>query len=395
MKIFYIVTNPISPVIESQVIERVISLQNSGVDVQVLFLLQSQHYLEYLKGKSQKSELLKEIKVKFFPTIGRESKFGSIWMMTILLSQIFKYKNDKVILHCRGLGAMSSALLTKSFLSNKIRVIYDIRGDSLSEKIFYKSSKSILDNIQKKELKALKNSDKILVVSNKLRDTLQERYKYKFSAEVFYCVAKYEIFHFQEGYRERLRKELNLENKFVFVYSGNLNRWHNFDKILELIKSVSIERENTHLLLLTRDTKLGLKKIREYKIENRTTLLSVEYKNISHYLSVADASLLFRDKDPLNIVASPTKFAEYSLNGLGTIITDSIGDYSKMLDESGYGLCLDSSQNIKEHTQQVCKYIDNSDSKKTDLREKQGMLFKDKLSIENTINKLINIYKKL
>jgi len=395
MKIFYIVTNPISPVIESQVIERVISLQNSGVDVEVLFLLQSQHYLAHLKGKSQKSELLKDIKVRFFPTIARESKFGSIWMMTLLLSQIFKYKNDKIILHCRGLGAMTSALLTKSFFSKKIRVIYDIRGDALSEKSFSKSSQTVLNNIQKKELQALKNSDKILAVSNKLIHTLQDRYKYEFSAEVFYCVAKYEIFNFQKESRETLRKELNIDNKFVFVYAGSLDRWHNIDKILELIKSVSIKREDIHLLLLTKDIKLGSKKIAQYDIENITTILSVEFKNISKYLSVADTALLFRDKHPLNIVASPTKFAEYSLNGLGTIVTDSIGDYSKMVKESGYGLCLDSLEDIKEHTIQVCNYIDTLDNKKIDLREKQSMIFKDNLSIESTIDKLINVYKKL
>ena len=395
MKIFYIVTNPISPVIESQVIERVISLQKTtGFDVQVLFLLQSQHYIAYLKGKNQQSELLKEINVKFFPTVGRESKFGSIWMMMILVSQIFKYKDDKVILHCRGLGAMASALLTKSFFK-KIRVIYDIRGDALAEKIFAKSSKSILENIQKKELHALKNSDKILAVSNKLSTTLQERYNYKFSAEVFYCVAKYEIFHFQKKYRESLRKELNLDNKIVFVYAGSLDRWHNIDKILELIKSVSLKREDIHLLLLTKDKELGSKKINQYNIEKITTLLSVKFKNISNYLSVADVSLLFRDNNPLNIVASPTKFAEYSLNGLGTIITDSIGDYSKMVNTSGYGLCLASKQDINEHTQQVCNYIDSLDIKKTELREEQGMIFKDNLSIESTINTLINVYKKL
>ena len=394
MQIFYIVTNPISPVIESQVLERVISLQKTGVNVQVLFLLQRQHYLAYLKGTSQQSELLKEINVKFFPTIGRDSKFGSVWMMLILLTQIFKYKQDKVILHCRGLGAMASALLTKSF-SKKIRVIYDIRGDAFSEKIFAKSSKATLETIQKKELQALKKSDKILAVSHKLISTLQERYNYKFSAEVFYCVAKYDIFKFQKQHREVLRSELNLDNKIVFVYSGSLDRWHNIDKILELIKSVSLERENIHLLLLTKDKELGSKKISHYNLEKITTLLSVEFKNISNYLSVADVSLLFRDNDPLNIVASPTKFAEYSLNGLGTIITDSIGDYSKMVAESGYGLCLSSTQNIKEHTEQVCHYIDSLDTEKTELREKQSMIFKNKLSIESTIDTLINLYKKL
>lgn len=395
MKIFYIVTNPISPVIESQVLERAISLQKLGINVEVLFLLQSQHYLAYLKGKSQKSELLKEINTKFFLTIGRKTKLGRIWMMLILLSQILKYNNRKIILHCRGLGAMSSALSTKSFLSKKISVIYDIRGDAFSEKIFSKSGKSTLEYIQKIEFQALQKSDKILAVSHKLVTTLQERYKYNFSAEVFYCVAKYTNFHFKKEDRERLRTELKLDNKIVFVYAGSLDRWHNINQILELIKSVSIEKKNIHLLLLTKDKELGLKKIIEYNIKDITTLLSVEYKNISSYLSVADISLLFRDKHPLNIVASPTKFAEYSLNGLGSIVTDSIGDYSKMVKESGDGLCLSSQDGVKEHTQEVCEYIERLEINKIYLREDQGKKFKEELSIENTINRLINIYKEL
>ena len=74
--------------------------------------------------------------------------------------------------------------------------------------------------------------------------------------------------------------------------------------------------------------------------ESVYTLAEVNHENVPLELSKADIAIMIRKDDPVNAVSSPTKFGEYLAAGLPVIMTDSIGDYSKLVEKNDLGLCF-------------------------------------------------------
>jgi hypothetical protein len=66
----------------------------------------------------------------------------------------------------------------------------------------------------------------------------------------------------------------------------------------------------------------------------RILIRSVSMEDVNSYLNAADYGLLLRKTDAINHVASPLKFAEYSLAGLPIIMTNAVEQavhYSRLL----------------------------------------------------------------
>ena len=54
-------------------------------------------------------------------------------------------------------------------------------------------------------------------------------------------------------------------------------------------------------------------------------------------MSVADYGILLREQSVTNLVASPTKFAEYLALGLPVLISENLGDYSEFVQHHNCG----------------------------------------------------------
>ena len=59
-------------------------------------------------------------------------------------------------------------------------------------------------------------------------------------------------------------------------------------------------------------------------------MIEAAYHEVNSYLNAADAGFLLREQNPLNEVASPTKFAEYCLTGLPVIMQNTVKDAFEM-----------------------------------------------------------------
>ena len=104
---------------------------------------------------------------------------------------------------------------------------------------------------------------------------------------------------------------------------------------------VARKDDNARFFLLSRDT-INQNDIFEHypalngKFINKAVLNSEMVK----YLNAADYGILFRENVPMNNVASPSKFAEYILCGLPTIISEGVGDYSAICEPNGLGVLI-------------------------------------------------------
>jgi hypothetical protein len=102
-----------------------------------------------------------------------------------------------------------------------------------------------------------------------------------------------------------------------------------------------------------------------------------------NFLNAADFGLLFRDNVIMNNVASPSKFAEYMLCGLPTIISEGVGDYTEFCISKSVGIV------VKEDQMNNWNLFDYSIIEKANfVREKiseNGLKFLSKQSIVNLI----------
>ena len=124
-------------------------------------------------------------------------------------------------------------------------------------------------------------------------------------------------------YRNKLKIK---ENTIVFVYSGSLKLYQNFNKTIDFFKKQYSIHNNIFLIVLTQNIKEAKEVVGK---EKNIIIKSVLYEQVNNYLNAADFGILIRNNDSTNFAASPTKFAEYCMSGLKVITTSSVRDYFK------------------------------------------------------------------
>lgn len=149
------------------------------------------------------------------------------------------------------------------------------------------------------------------------------------------------------GAREAARKELGLEGKFVFVYSGGTQGWQCIDQALTLFKAArgaaQLADLDPRLIFLTWDRAFDLRpRLAAAGIEPGLVISKVlPAQEVGRHLQAADAALVFRENVTTNLVSSPTKVGEYLMSGLPIVCNGNVGDASRIIASSGTGFVTD------------------------------------------------------
>jgi hypothetical protein len=265
----------------------------------------------------------------------------------------------RVVVHTRQIVMARLALALKQRWP-ALRVISELEGDDLAE-VQYKRSKTerltpwrrllwTLEHnyYERAERRILIESDAVICVSRKLREVMVHRYALTtHQAErvhVIPTLASRKEFYFDPDRRERTRRALNLQDRFVVVYSGNLRaRWQVPEKIVEAFAFVREVRPTAFFLILApaADHACLEPLLSQAGITSgEVRLLACPHGEVVNHLCAADVGLLLRDRHPMNEVAAPGKFAEYVLSGLPIVMTEGIGDFSAPLRESEFACVL-------------------------------------------------------
>jgi hypothetical protein len=136
------------------------------------------------------------------------------------------------------------------------------------------------------------------------------------------CLAPETQFFFDAGLRARIRGELAIaSDETVYVYSGSLVAYQRFDETVATFRSVLAAGQNVRLIVLTPDVERAQRICADLPPQ-RVICKSVRHAEINGYLNAADFGMLLRDSTPVNVVAFPTKFAEYAMAGLQVIMKE-------------------------------------------------------------------------
>jgi glycosyltransferase involved in cell wall biosynthesis len=282
----------------------------------------------------------------------------------------------RVVVHTRQIVMARLALALKQRWPG-LRVISELEGDDLAE-VQYKRSKTAhptpwlrllwtleRDYYERAERRILIESDAVICVSRKLREVMVHRYaltpQQVERVHVIPTLASRKEFSFDPDRRERTRRALGLQDRFVVVYSGNLRaRWQVPERLVEAFIAVRRIRPTACFLVLTQeaDRRQLEPLLRRTAISpDDYRVLSCRHGEVVNHLCAADVGLLLRDRHPMNEVAAPGKFAEYVLSGLPIVMTEGIGDFSAPLRESEFACVLPDlgdADDCRERIQRFC-----------------------------------------
>ena len=270
------------------------------------------------------------IKKRFFPsgkTIFRASEYILNVIRTILI--IFKNKPDIVYAYSEKTLYLVYSL-KKLF---KFKLIYDMRGDIIDELRVRGAAQSYINRLSKTNSKALDSTDLVFSVSsfNNLDSKLKIVPKYNYYDG--------ELFRYDEVKMRKKKKELKLEDKFVFVYTGNAHYYQFLDGTINLFSQFLKKHPDSYLIIITEyEFSKFTDLLNSYKIpENGYLIKSLLQKDISELQQMADIGFMLREDLPLNQYSFPTKFAEYLASGVPVLMTPHIKSIVPIVIENNLG----------------------------------------------------------
>lgn len=190
-----------------------------------------------------------------------------------------------------------------------------------------------------------KIADKIFVVSVTLKRYYISNYDSDSKKFVLYpCLSSSEKFYFKKELRDQVRSELGVSKNTLYVYSGGIAaNWHIPDSFLRLFSVIAEKDMNARLLVISpKMTDSFVKMVSDNTFFKGRVILKEAIPNheVVKYLNAADFGILLRENNPVNNVAFPSKYAEYMLCGLPTIISEAVCDCAEYCKNNNSGVVL-------------------------------------------------------
>jgi hypothetical protein len=217
-------------------------------------------------------------------------------------------RDRRVVLYTRQIVMGRLALALRHWCPS-VRVMPELEGDTIAEARYKRGlivNPSPLQVLRWRIEEALylphegrlvREGDAVVCVSHKLKEIMVPRYRLTPEQadriRVFPSVASREHFAFLPEQRDRLRRDFNLDRRFIVIYNGNLaGRWQVPDKLVEVFKMIREGRPDAIFLVLSPEEQW--RHIRPHLEAARLSpddylLRSCPHHEVAAYLSAANA----------------------------------------------------------------------------------------------------------
>ena len=246
------------------------------------------------------------------------------------------------------------------YILSKIRTsipyILDLHGFSEYETILRSKAKnrgSVASFFARKisqdlDKSSILRSNKIVAVSERMRIHLGEKYNYPLkNITVMQCYpreisVKEKLSEWKKS-RQSIRKKLAIQkNTTVLGYLGGMGVYQMIDAIVIFFKDYNNHNNNSLLLMIVVGDISKLNNLIEnFKLKNKIIILNnIPHSEVSSYLCSIDFGIIFREQDPVNYYASPTKFGEYVSAGVPLLVSKNIGDFDTLILNNDLGIII-------------------------------------------------------
>jgi hypothetical protein len=317
-------------IIESQVLSHVRTMHNEGVQMEVWTFAVTKS--DYEHGLHALPRLLQDhgIRIQLFRGVRPALPLSCQINALLLLNWLLRKKCKPHFIHARTEYSVAVAATIKNLM--KFRLVWDARGDTLSEFKDAASLKQLLyrwlapikiQAIKRQLMIAAKECDRAFFVSEALRK-LQGAHLDPDKSLVMPCLADEKLFYYDPALRSEIRKRLGYSDEHVvIVYSGSTASWQCVPETIELM-SQAIETNIRCRALVVTTQPVTFERLVPRHLRDRFTIMSSTLHEINGFLNAADIGVMLRKTNAINHVASPVKFGEYSLTGLQVLTTDAV-----------------------------------------------------------------------
>lgn len=190
------------------------------------------------------------------------------------------------------------------------------------------------------------SADLLLFVSEKMRDYYKTSFGYKKSNYVI-----------MPCYNLKLSSFFNLDkyNKPTFVYAGGVTKWQSIDSILDTYSLVEQQIPDASLTLYCKDSawlrnELAYRGIKNFEIKY------VSVTTLQQELLQFKYGFILREKNWVNMVATPTKMNSYLAAYVIPVFSDAVDDFVKNIKLSDYTLCAHTPLEPQKIAEQIIEF---------------------------------------
>lgn len=309
----------------------------------------------------------------------------SEFILNFIRTTLFILINRPDIVYAYSDKTLYLAAPLKKFF--KFRLIYDMRGDTFNELKAQGASNRYISRLSKTHSKSLESVDIVFTVTdfNNLNSEVKSIPKYNYYDG--------DIFKYDETRMIDKKKELNLIDKFIFVYTGNAHYYQFLDGNIKFFSRFLKKHSDAFLIIISEyDFNIFREFLNKYNIPDTNYLLKKLPQNeISDLQQTADMGLMLREDLPLNHNAYPTKFAEYLASGVPVLMSPHIHSIAHLVIENNLGEVIEVKDDYSDDIEKIySKYKNNMSYKKhcSEYAKSELMWQKKSIDIFNHIRNL-------
>jgi hypothetical protein len=286
--------------------------QNSGyLTIDVLNnMVNSFEEVVLLSGNFPISSRGLSAKVKYKKTVRYNAKniYSKLfsWLFCtghLFLLLMYRYRNYRVLYFTNPPMSYFCSLLLKNEFSV---VVFDLYPNAL--KLIGITEKNIAHKLWKKiNTKVFSSAEKIYVLSNKMKELLQEYVQKEKITTVELWSSSNDFKPIPKEQNEFLLKH-NLQGKFLVLYSGNLGLGHNLEVLVNLAKEFQAYTD-IHFLIIGDgiQKKSMIELVNQWSLENISFLPFQDILMLPFSLAAADISVVTMNSNVTNF-SLPSKF---------------------------------------------------------------------------------------
>ncbi len=345
------------PLVQTQVLPYLLEVLKDGNEV-ILLTFEPDPARTWTAGAiNAERELLKEKGIRWLHLTYHKSPsvpatFYDILNGARLVSRLID--NEHIdLLHCRIHIPALMAAVARKFSRKNPKLLFDIRGffpEEYTDAGIWPENGWLYRAVKRVEKWLLKESDGFVVLTEKARQILfpesvdSGRDKLGRPVEVIPCCVDLQRFATADDIsRENVRRELDIHDRFVFVYIGSFGGWYLTNEMLDFLRVAKQQNEKAFALIITqRETEKAENMLRDAGLHQGDHLvISVTPQQIPRFLKAADVAISFIKSCYSKQAASPTKIAEYLAAGLPVVSNAGVGDLDELIDGEKVGVILE------------------------------------------------------
>lgn len=281
------------------------------------------------------------------------------------------------------------AMMVSQLKSFKGKIIFDADGLPIEERVDFAGLKKGSFQYQffkSAETQMLQNADAVITRSQKAIEvhlkTIGENFRIKFSVVLNGRDAS--RFKFDPEMGREIRKELGLNDEFLFVYAGSLGPQYCFPEMLAIFENHQ-KTNKSKFLILTGNLEFAAANIPEH-LKSDIILKKVKSEEVPNYLNASDAAFALREPAFSMQGVAPIKLGEYLLCGLPVIASKGIGDTETILENFEDCYLYDHKKELNDNISEIMEFIKKTNfADKARISEKATAYFSLKAAAESYI----------